>query len=220
MASLEQLTGIFSILTLLSSAAHLRIARLYRGNRRGSTISFRNTLFIYLSAFAVLASSIALLTLYFQRLLSNASIAGTKGELIIVAFATSALVYSGILGCDRRRRTVAVKLASIPCFGNGNHAANHQLLAVEKSPMLCFAPQFIAPESPEPTISGSSSESRSAQSHKDSPEKRKSSTIGITKRKVWEISCRSASTWVYGRAKRQAWVSFHNSTIVIVCMPM
>ena len=207
MASVEQVVGIASLLTLASSALHFRVARIFRGNRKGSTINIRVILFTYFTAVLVILCALALLTLFFYRLIVKPNDASLSEQLVIVVIAASSLVYSGICGCDRRRRIVAVKLASIPCFGNGNHASNHQLLAVEKSPMLCFAPQFIAAEHPAVSVTTETTDSHSAQSYSESPDRKKSSTVGITKRKVWELSCRSANTWVWGRPKRQAWVS-------------
>ncbi|KAI0561173.1 hypothetical protein FGB62_91g18 [Gracilaria domingensis] len=113
-----------------------------------------------------------------------------------------ALAYSGLLGYDRRRRHIAAQLASVPCFGNGEHSSSHQLLAVEKTPMLCFAPQFIAPQEA-PVMERVSDDA--SQSHSPSSTDRHSRSAGITKSTFLEISCRTAHTWVFGRPKRQAW---------------
>lgn len=32
---------------------------------------------------------------------------------------------------------------------------------------------------------------------------------GLVKRRIWEIPCRTANTWVFGRSERQAWVRNH-----------
>lgn len=199
-AQLEELTGFISLSTLLLTVFHLFYARSYRGSRRACAIAIRVILPTYLTAVLVISSAATLLGLYLTRLFKEPNRAGDKAELTLVALAVFALFYSGLIGSDRRRRVVAVKIASIPCFGNGDHPANHRLLAVEKNPVLCFEPQYIIPDSPRQNSTSTACSEDSAQERVE-----KRCSTGITKRKVLEVICRSANSWVYGRPKRQAW---------------
>lgn len=201
--NLHDVTGFIALTNLSLTLLHAHFAHRYRGNRRGNTLSLRLLFAVYATAILIALSALTLLSLYLHQLLTIPSAAGTKNELILVAASFLALTYSGFIGYDRRRRIVASRIASIPCFGDGHHAANNQLLAVEKDPILCFAPQYLTPQSPIHTESSDDPEDlEQSQQHS----KRRSSTAGITKRQVWETSCRTSATWVYGRAKRQAWV--------------
>lgn len=202
---LQQASAWISLLLLPCVLTHLFFARLFRGNKRGNSLSFFVIVPTYITATLTLCCVLSILALFIHRLITDPSLALLSNNDIVLSFLSIlALSYSGLLGHDRRRRNVAVLLAKIPCFGNGDHSSSHQLLVVEKSPMLCFAPQFIAPQ----TVSFDRNTEPSNGSQPSSLDKpRVTSTVGITKNTFLEISCRTAHTWVFGRPKRQAWVS-------------
>ena len=171
---------------------------------------FSSVLPTFGSAILLLVAIGSLLSLYLHDLLTNAELAGSKNEVLLSVLGIITLCWTGILGTDRRRRIVASKLASIPCFGNGYHVLNHQLLNLDKSSMLLFDPKFISSQ-----MSPSNNNMEKNNAHiastgttpeKSCGERSITSTSSSRKRKVREFPCRTAATWIQGRAKKQAWV--------------
>lgn len=203
--SLQQSMGCLSLLLLFFTLLHLSIARIFRGNKRGSGLSVFIIIPTYITAFLVFTLVLAVLSLFTLRLFTFPALAGSNNELVLSFLAILSLTYSGLLGCDRRRRLVAVYLASIPCFGNGDHSSSHQLLAAERDPILCFGPQFISSHAK--SFDSQTEESSSSQA-RSSLKTTLTKPAGIVRKKFLEVSCRTAHTWVFGRPKQQAWVSF------------
>lgn len=170
---------------------------------------FSSVLPTFGSAILLLIAVGSLLSLYLHDLLTNAELAGGKNEILLSVLGVITLCWTGILGTDRRRRIVASKLASIPCFGNGSHSPNHQLLNLDKSSLLLFDPKFISSQR-SPSSNTIQENNANPSSSETTPERsrgeRSVTTTSSRKRKVWEFPCRTAATWIQGRAKKRAWV--------------
>lgn len=215
----EQCTGYLTVAAICFAVLHFLAGLSWRGHGRGVAIQlFRNVIPVFVTAALLILSMAAVLYLFFYRLAYHPASAGSKSELIVIAIGLMPLFWTGVLGTDRRRRLVAAKLASTPCFGNGPHAANHQKLPRHGS-IVSFhfdeqhgtaqthealraepASPENSPSAPPPKSSPSASPSGASVGLKS-----ESGSTGLTRKKIWEFTCRSSATWVLGRSKRQAW---------------
>lgn len=217
-AQLATASPIVSLCTTTLSLIHFLASRKYRGHYSGAAISLSVVLPVKTSALFLVLSALTQAIIFILRLLSNASSVASS-DLLVIALAMFALHYSGHLACDRRRRHVAALLASVPMFGDGTHSPTHTPFPDTE---ILFSDALRVP--PEKRHSMPITQIRSFDNDPDAFESSSSAgdiqrgrlvprETGIVKRRIWEIPCRTANTWVFGRSERQGWVSFLFSSL-------
>lgn len=212
---LNTASAVTSTLLVVLTLIHFSMARRFRGNQSGITLCRATIITTNMTATLLTLMLVAQFILYILAIIYQSQSTRASTIPILMLIAAWTLHYSGHFAVDRRRRYVAIKLASIPVFGDGVHAPSHPSFAeacaifvspfpparrVRKRHSMPAAPSRVAYSDLESEPSSSASATTP-----DVEQGRTSPHPGIIRRLIWEMPCRSAHTWLTGHPESQMW---------------
>lgn len=213
-------TAANSLLVAFFIIAHFVSARHFRGNRSGNTLSWRIVITCNATAMILTMTVITQIILHVLGIVLASRVdknpnAPPSTDLLLILIAVWVLQFSGHFAVDRRRREVAVKLASIPVFGDGFHTPSHPTFIEGNAAFSLTFPiprrilkRHSMPVSPSRMScleSRSDLSAASSTTETDVERSRAGTHQGLVRRLIWEIPCRSANTWLNRPAQSRMW---------------